>query len=281
MRIWPNWSLLAVLLAPENTEFKGHMVEEFEDLQPILFQNGLLRRMGRVSRISLTRRPANHPSFYRKPELPVELEPMPEPQLQEAPASDFDVDVDDAFMKDASVAHELDRVEAAASQASQSQIQAPTLSRAAVSAAVPTTPARAALTARQAQVGGRTNSKPAARPAGRPPATSSVNAAINLIDLDKSDDLVDPLDDAELDWDAIDEVERSFSQSQSQNNSTRTNPDPLTVSATAPGASSRSIISIRSDTSEHARATSQSQARSKARSQGPLLVSEDETSEDE
>jgi RecQ-mediated genome instability protein 1 len=35
-----------VLLTPENTEFKGHMVEEFEDLQPILFQNGLLRRMG-------------------------------------------------------------------------------------------------------------------------------------------------------------------------------------------------------------------------------------------
>jgi RecQ-mediated genome instability protein 1 len=35
-----------VLLTPENTEFRGHMVEEFEDLQPILFQNGLLRRMG-------------------------------------------------------------------------------------------------------------------------------------------------------------------------------------------------------------------------------------------
>jgi hypothetical protein len=253
------------------------MVEEFEDLQPILFQNGLLRRMGRVSRISPSRRPADHASLHRKPVLPVELEPMPEPQLQEAPASDFDVDVDDAFMMDASVAHELDRVEAAASQASQSQVQAPTLSRAAVSAAVPATPARAAPIARQAQVSRRTNSGPAARP----PATSSVNAAINLIDLDKSDDLVDPLDDAELDWGAIDEVERSFSQSQSQNNSTRTNPDPVMVSATAPGASSRSIISIRSDTSEHARATSQSQARSKARSQGPLLVSEDETSEDE
>lgn len=170
-------------------------------------------------------------------------------------------------MMDASVAHELDRVEAAASQASQSQIQAPTLSRAAVSAAVPTTPFRAGPTARQTQRGGRTNSGPAAPL----PVTSSVNAIINLIDLDKSDDLVDPLDDAELDWDAIDQVERSFSQSQSQNNSTRSNPDPVIVSATAPGVSSRSIISIRSDTSEHTWVTTQSQARSKARSQGSAV----------
>lgn len=104
-----------------------------------------------------------------------------------------------------------------------------------------------------------------------------MGGAINAINLD-SDGLVDPLDDAAVDWDAIDEVERSFSQSQSQNNSTRSNPPVMAATA---GVSSRSIISIRSDTSEHARATTQSQGRSKARSQGPLLVSEDETSEDE
>jgi hypothetical protein len=38
----------SVMLTPENVDFKGHMVEEFEELQPILFQNGLLRRMGYV-----------------------------------------------------------------------------------------------------------------------------------------------------------------------------------------------------------------------------------------
>lgn len=39
-------TLLPVMLTPENTEVKGHMVEEFEELQPVLFKNGLLRRMG-------------------------------------------------------------------------------------------------------------------------------------------------------------------------------------------------------------------------------------------
>jgi hypothetical protein len=173
-------------------------------------------------------------------------------------------------MMDASVANELDRVEAAASQqASQSQVQ-PTTSRGAASADVPTTPARVSA----AQGAGRSNGGPA----GRPPATSSMGGAINAINLD-SDGLVDPLDDAAVDWDAIDEVERSFSQSQSQNNSTRSNPAP--VMPAGPTVSTRSIISIRSDTSEHARATTQSQGPSKARSEGPLLVSEDETSEDE
>lgn len=191
-------------------------------------------------------------------------------------------------MMDESVAHELDRVEASASQqASQSQARAPMMSQPVVAAAAPTTPARRAPPRRETEDFSIMDSAPAAR-RNAPATSSSLNVASNLIDLDKSDDLVDPLADAELDWDAIDEVERSFSQSQSQsqNNSTRSNAaggavPGATVSATAPGASSRSIISIRSDTSEHARATTQSQARSKARSQGPLLVSKDESSEDE
>jgi hypothetical protein len=89
---------------------------------------------------------------------------------------------------DDSVANELDRVEAAASQASQSQVR-PTHSQAMVSAAVPITPARTTM-----------GSAPAGR-SGMPAASSSsLNAAVRLIDLDKSDDLEDPLADADVDW---------------------------------------------------------------------------------
>jgi hypothetical protein len=208
--------------------------------------------------------------FCRKPELPVELEPLPAQPPQE-PGSEFDADLSDGFLMDDSVANELDRVEAAASQASQSQVR-PTHSQAMVSAAVPITPARTTM-----------GSAPAGR-SGMPAASSSsLNAAVRLIDLDKSDDLEDPLADADVDWGAIDEIELSFSQSQSQNDSARSNPaEPTALGVTAtPGISSRSITSIRSNTSEYARAAVQSQGRSKARSQGRFLVSEDESSADE
>ncbi|KAJ9125311.1 hypothetical protein QFC22_000268 [Naganishia vaughanmartiniae] len=94
-----------LMLTPENVDFKGHMVEEFEEVQPILFQNGLLRRMG-------------------KPELPLELPPVPVPeQPQPDPPSEFDEIIDDEFIMDQAVVQELDRVEVAAIQASQSQSQ--------------------------------------------------------------------------------------------------------------------------------------------------------------
>jgi hypothetical protein len=56
--------------------------------------------------------------------MPIELETEPERRQQE-PAADFDADLSDGFVMDEAVASELDRVEAAATQFSQSQARPP------------------------------------------------------------------------------------------------------------------------------------------------------------
>ncbi|KAJ9097361.1 hypothetical protein QFC19_006829 [Naganishia cerealis] len=148
-----------LMLTPDCVDFKGHLVEEFEELQPTLFQNGL------------------------KPELPLELEPLPAQQQQPDPASEFDEILYDEFIMDEAAVQELDRVEVEAI-ASESQSQAGIMSQ---GAAVPlSTPAYAARTL------GHTSSS---RAAGSIPAnsrtttmySSSLGAAVDLSDLEADD----------------------------------------------------------------------------------------------
>ncbi|KAJ9108962.1 hypothetical protein QFC21_000285 [Naganishia friedmannii] len=160
-----------LMLTPENVDFKGHMVEEFEELQPILFQNGLLRRMGPTVIAS------------SKPELPLELPPDPaQEQQQPDPPSEFDEILDDEFIMDEAVAQELDRVEvAAAIQASQSQSQnqAAALSKTAA-APPPTTPARLARSQGNSRVAGSAPTQSRVATA----YSSSLRAAVDFIDLE-------------------------------------------------------------------------------------------------